>query len=172
MNKRIFIGIGIFWLIIILGFIGFKEFTLQTGTEVLLKLRPIDPRDMFRGDYVILNYEISTLDLNSLQTDAQFFNTSDKVYVTLNEVEGYGVASGIYKNVPKEELFIKGTVKDAFNDRIMAEYGIESYFVPEGQGDKIQRQARGDVDIKVAIDKFGNAVIKQILIEGKEVQFE
>jgi len=39
-KKKIFIIIGIFWLIIIGGFIGFKEFTLQTGNEVLLKTRP------------------------------------------------------------------------------------------------------------------------------------
>ena len=28
---------------------------LRTGQEVLLDVRPIDPRDLLRGDYVILN---------------------------------------------------------------------------------------------------------------------
>ena len=46
MNKKIFIGIGVFWLIIIIGFIASKEFTLQTGEEVILKTRPVDPRDL------------------------------------------------------------------------------------------------------------------------------
>jgi uncharacterized membrane-anchored protein len=61
-KKRIFIGIGIFWVLIIGGFIGFKEFTLRTGEEVLLKTLPVDPRDLFRGDYVILRYDVSRVD--------------------------------------------------------------------------------------------------------------
>jgi len=53
MNKKtIFILLAVFWLIIIGGFIGFKEYTLRTGQEVVLKTVPIDPRDLFRGDYI------------------------------------------------------------------------------------------------------------------------
>ena len=31
---------------------------LRNGQEVLLKVEPIDPRDLLRGDYVRLGYEI------------------------------------------------------------------------------------------------------------------
>ena len=122
--------IGIFWLVIIFGFIAFKEFTLQTGEEVLLKPRPIDPRDLFRGDYVILTYEISTLDANTLQKDVTEFKQDDKVYVSLNKVDNYGVASGVYINKPKDGLFIKGTVKDVQGSRLNIEYCIKNYFFP------------------------------------------
>ena len=30
---------------------------LNTGKKILLKCEPIDPRSLFSGDYVILNYE-------------------------------------------------------------------------------------------------------------------
>ena len=30
---------------------------LEDGREVVLKNVPVDPRDLFRGEYVILNYE-------------------------------------------------------------------------------------------------------------------
>ena len=33
--------------------------TLTTGETILLRVVPVDPRDLFRGDYVILSYEIS-----------------------------------------------------------------------------------------------------------------
>ncbi|MFC1648119.1 GDYXXLXY domain-containing protein [Nanoarchaeota archaeon] len=170
MNKnKVFLLIALFWIIIIFGFIGVKEYTLKTGEEVILKTRPVDPRDFFRGDYVILNYEISTLDLASLEADT--FNVDDKIYVTLNQQDGFGIPSGAYRTSPEEGLFIKGTVKEVKDDRVDIEYGIESYFVPEGEGKVIERQRSGNVDVKVVIDKYGTAMIKAVLIDGEEVIF-
>jgi len=34
------------------------EYVLNTGQEILMKTRPVDPRDILRGDYVILNYDL------------------------------------------------------------------------------------------------------------------
>jgi uncharacterized membrane-anchored protein len=34
---------------------------LRDGTEVTLQTRPVDPRDLLRGDYVVLRYDISQL---------------------------------------------------------------------------------------------------------------
>ena len=34
---------------------------LRDGTEVKLQTRPVDPRDLLRGDYVVLGYDISQL---------------------------------------------------------------------------------------------------------------
>ena len=39
---------------------------LRSGTEVLLKTAPVDPRDLLRGDYVILTYDISTISTTSI----------------------------------------------------------------------------------------------------------
>ena len=170
MNKKIFVGIGIFWLVLILGFIAVKEFTLQTGQEVLLKIQPVDPRDLFRGDYVVLNYDISRLDLSSLAADSTEFKENDRVYITLNIVDGYGAAKGVFKNKPAEGLFLKGTVRKDSSNILSVEYGIESYFVPEGEGRKIEG-ARGNLVVKAAIDKNGNVGIKNLILEGREVRF-
>ena len=171
-KKNIFLLVGVFWLIILLGFVIIKEFTLQTGEEVLLKTRPVDPRDLFRGDYVVLRYEISTLDLGSIPTDYTGFENGDKIYVGLSIKEEYGSPSKIYRNSPKEGLYLKGTVKDVRNNMLNVEYGIENYFVPEGEGRAIERQTGGNLDVKVSIDKFGNAGIKTLLIDGQEVDFK
>lgn len=173
-KNRIFILIGIFWLIIILVFIASKEFTLRTGKEVLLKTVPVDPRDLFRGDYVILRYEISRLDLNNLTTDYINYEIGNKVYVVLEKEDGYGVASKIFRNSPKEEgLFLKGAVKNVRDKSLSIEYGIESYFVPEGKGKEIERfRERKKLDVKVSIDRFGSAAIKSLLMDGKEIRFK
>ncbi|HEY8899147.1 MAG TPA: GDYXXLXY domain-containing protein, partial [Chthoniobacterales bacterium] len=45
----------------ILGLVALYAWQSQTpGPRYLLQTRPVDPRDLLRGDYVILGYEIST----------------------------------------------------------------------------------------------------------------
>jgi uncharacterized membrane-anchored protein len=36
----------------LLGMVGIKQYTLSTGTPIVLKTEPIDPRSLFQGDYV------------------------------------------------------------------------------------------------------------------------
>ena len=40
---------------------------LRQGSEVTLQTRPVDPRDFLRGDYVVLNYEITNLPAGALK---------------------------------------------------------------------------------------------------------
>lgn len=173
-TKRLFILIAVFWLVIIAGFIATKEFTLRTGSLVLLKTVPIDPRDLFRGDHISLRYDIGTLNPGRVRASHTDFNIGDKIYVSLNKVNGYGVVSGIHKNSPENgELFLKGRVKNVHGKRLTVQYGIESYFVPEGKGEEIETErARGrKLDVLVSIDRFGNAAIKSLFIDGEQVRF-
>ena len=39
------------------------------GQEVTLAVRPVDPRDLFRGDYVALSFEIETVPVNLFEHD-------------------------------------------------------------------------------------------------------
>ena len=154
------------------GFIAQKEYTLRTGHEVLLQTVPIDPRDLFRGDYVILRYGISTIDTAEIQSDRKEYEKGDKVYLSLETEGKYVSPRSLHTSPPGEGLYIKGRVRDVRDARLTIEYGIESYFVPEGEGKVIERQLGKDVDVKTAIDKSGNAAIKALLIDGQEVSFD
>jgi len=70
-------------ILIIFGIIIFKMIVLTGGTEVLLKIEPVDPRDPFRGDYVTFRYNISNLDFY-LFSNKQIKN-GDTVYVILQK---------------------------------------------------------------------------------------
>jgi len=189
-QKKIFYLTVVFWLLIFSGFIAYKEYTLRTGTEVMLKTLPVDPRDLFRGDYVTLNYEIGTLDMEKLQAENSYFYNDEPVYLALELKNEYGTPKGIYTTPPEDELYIKGKVKDIIYDwetdesgimteeatikKLRVDYGIKSYFVPEGRGmeiEKVQQTGRKEVDAKVIIDKYGNAIVKSLLIDGKEIEF-
>lgn len=171
-KKKIFIGLGVFWLVILGGFIGIKEFTVRSGEEVILKTLPVDPRDLFRGDYVVLRYELSRIDLSTLPGSPEFV-ANDSIYAELEKDPlGYGKITKLSKEAPQGKLYIKGVVRSVYNQTIQAEYGIESYFVPAGKGYAIERLRGKGVDAKVAVDRFGNAIIKTLLIDGQEVDFK
>ncbi len=170
-KKKIFIIIAVYWLVIFAGLIAFKEFTLRTGTEVLLESRPVDPRDLFRGDYVALAYKIGVI--NYALLNGQSFADGDRIYVLLRiDENGKGIPVAVSKNRPKEGVFIKGTVvnrRPRYDNNLEVVYGIESYFVPEGTGRDIEKNIE-DVYTKVVVDAFGHAVIKSLVVNGKEVK--
>ncbi len=165
-NNRKFLLLGLFWLIIIIVFIGSEEFTLRTGREVLLKTQPVDPRDLFRGDYVVLNYEISSLDLSMFSGRADEFMPGDRVYVALDPNNKCASPIGIYKAEPKTGIFVKGTVRSMSGNNLSVKYGIENYFVPEGKGREIEGSRGDNLVIRASVDRFGTAAIKDLLING------
>jgi len=153
-----------------------KQRTLLTGTPVLLKTEPVDPRSLFRGDYVVLNYAISTLDYGAVAGD-DTFDRHDDVFVVLRRGETYWEPVSIHRHMPSrapDTVVIRGEVEytrvwidNESRDGIRVRYGIESYFVPEGEGREIELPRNdGKVAILVAVDDRGNAAIKAVLIDG------
>ena len=54
---------------------------LRSGQEARLEVVPVDPRDLLRGDYVILDYRIGTVDIPKDATTP--FTRGQQVFVTL-----------------------------------------------------------------------------------------
>ncbi|WMW21471.1 GDYXXLXY domain-containing protein [Methanolobus mangrovi] len=150
-----------------------KYVTLNQGKEIVLKTEPVDPRDVFRGDYVILNYEISSVNLNETPYDYEFMD-GESIYAVLSEKTTYWGIDSISHAKPAigdKDVCMKGTVTRNTGDAIMIEWGIESYFVPEGEGWQIQEQM-DNISVIVSVDTDCSAVVKQLLLNGEPVEFE
>ena len=79
-------------IVFLVAMIGMQWSTLTYGTKIILKTQPVDPWDLFRGDYVILNYEISSLDLKTIATaGTKEFKPGDTVYVSLEKKVDIGL---------------------------------------------------------------------------------
>ncbi|MBS4023541.1 MAG: GDYXXLXY domain-containing protein [Dethiobacter sp.] len=153
---------------------GAKGYTLAYGTKIYLKTLPVDPWDLFRGDYVILRYEISELDLKTVTSGSDIYNRNDKVYVTLEEQGKYWVARSVSKRRPDDgSLAISGTVRyyNEYSNTLHVIYGIESYFVPQHQGRSIE-DSRATLDAEVSVDRWGNSGLSRLFINGEEVRFQ
>ena len=165
--------------IIIFAIVIFKMSVLTGGTDVLLKIAPVDPRDMLRGDYATFQYDISNLD--SYISGGQQIRNGDTVYVVLRQSGKYYFAQNVQKTKPTDGgIFIKGTVasggvetqSDVFqnqnfgNSRIHFVYGVEDYFIPEGKGQGFSFFNK-EAAARVVIDENGNAVLKQLYVDDK-----
>jgi hypothetical protein len=81
--------------------------------------------------------------------------------------------------VTAPEVLIRGRVAYScgsgrtFCDRLTIKYGLESYFVPEGEGRKLE-QARNQQKLRVvaAVLPSGRAAIKRLLLDGEPVYEE
>ena len=102
---------------------------LQTGREVVLKIKPRDPRDPFKGYYSSLNYDISQLDPRLMAGGHPEFTAGDTAYVVLrNGPEGDAVPVSLYRSMPVAmtgDVVARGTVGTVSPDRISLTYGIE-----------------------------------------------
>jgi uncharacterized membrane-anchored protein len=178
-NKIIIILIAIFWFVSLSSMIVYKQYTIITGEQVLLKTVPIDPRDLFRGDYVILSYEdISTIkvDLEDSKSISSSFNNKYEIdiYIILDKDADTNIASyqGVSTTKPESGLFIKGKASKSYGDKndsnmyLNINYGIESFFVPEGKGLEIERSL-GEIYTNVSIDRNGNAVLRNLYLNDQ-----
>lgn len=159
---------------------------LREGREVTLQTQPVDPRDLLRGDYVVLQYDISQLPAGALagQPAAE---RHPVVFVKLAPN-----ANGLYEAVSVHaapvavtapEVLIRGRVayyggscgtgRQTFCEKLVIKYGLESYFVPEGEGRKLE-QARNAQKLRVVASVLpsGRAAIKRLLLDGEPVYEE
>jgi len=130
-----------------------------TGQTVLLQVEPVDPRDLFRGDHVILGYSFSRV--GSLGDDAQ----GAPAYVTLApEADGVHYRGGLPSITPPPPgtLHLRGT----FDAPGRATFGIETFYVQEGTGHQYEQAVRDHrLWAEIAVSPDGRGAVKRLVIE-------
>ena len=147
-------------LIIIGSFLIYLAWPSITGKTIILDTRPVDPFDLFRGQYMTINYQINTIPLLNGIKDGE------TVYVTLKEDDkGIWQYESTAMSIPQKKDFIKGTVERVDTSTMRVTYGVEQYFFERGAN----LPMRGiQVKLKVAAD--GQARIDKLLQDGKPVK--
>lgn len=151
---------------------------LANGREIILPIRPVDPRDLFKGDYARLGFDISQLDSALVRDQASVppRGKPNTVYVTLDmQPDGawkpVAVADSLPASVASGQVVLKGRTQRF--DRRRVSYGIERYYVPEGTGGNIEELARkSKLSAIVAVDGRGNAAIKGLVTDGRKIYEE
>jgi uncharacterized membrane-anchored protein len=170
MKSKLFIlttilGLQTVW---VLGTAFVQEHALSSGAIVNLETQPVDPRDLLRGDFVILSYKISDVPLSLFsppRTNTLVPGTT--VYVLLEPRGQFHqlVRAGLEPFRPeKGQVQLRGQTVARWGGRegVRVEYGLERYHVPEDTGNP-----RGKLTVQAAVPASGRPSIKQLLVDGQ-----
>ena len=160
-RRAVLIAGVVFQVLVLLSMVAsaLKPRLASASRTVLLRVIPVDPRDLFRGDYVILSYEISRMPVAGAGPSA----SGQPVFVTLAPEPDNRHYRGVSASLTPGALpYIRGTLSEA--GRIT--FGIESYFVPEGQGKPYEAAAVSrKLSAEILLAPDGQAALKSLVIE-------
>jgi uncharacterized membrane-anchored protein len=169
---------------------GEREWILRSAPCVWLRTAPVDPRDLFRGDYVTLGYEISTIPAEKfgprLKThmtalakhyaDHQYYEHNRELVICaaldVHPESGVAEIAAADLTPPPSGLFIKGRVRPYMTNNqtsLMAvAYGIDAFYVQQGKGRELERRTpegapagvQVPMEMQIALGRNGTAVLK------------
>jgi len=132
------------------GMVAYHNVKLSGAKRVILKTVPYDPMSMFRGRYVNLRYEISSLPRKLLKdATVEDIKGGEDLFVKLKKEGDIWVADSVYKKRPddKSGVYIRGRLRDYWfsrsGDKLSLEYGIEAYFLNEDSAKEVDKANLG-----------------------------
>ncbi len=175
-------------LLIILAIPSQSLYTYAFGKTVTIQTVPVDPYDLIRGYSQTLRYDILSnwSDLKKLP-GGENLEQGATFYVTLQAPEmldkeppipwiPIAVSNEKPKNLTANQIVLAGNNVDYRG----AVYGLETYYMPEDQREKInqeirelQRQDNGKIPfvVEVKIDSRGKAIPLSLWISDRKYQF-
>ena len=131
-----------------------KETILRNGTDIILKVEPVDPRSLLQGDYVELSYNIS-------QVESE--NFSQQVYVLVEkDAKGIYQIKEIYDTIEEareEKTEENQAILTGKSNGETITYGIEHFFIEEGTGREVEQNAKY---AKIRVGSNGDAILISI----------
>lgn len=157
---------------------------LRNGADIRLKTLPVDPRDLLRGDYVILSYPISTIPKSIVTGAVPKVNGRERLVVRLKPgTDGLWTATeASFGTLAPEEgsVLLRTQPFDYYSvtdgvqpDSLFVSYGLERYYVPEGEG-KVLEDARNqeELEVEARVSKDGTPQIARLILRGEPVYDE
>ncbi|MGK0297380.1 MAG: putative membrane-anchored protein [Gammaproteobacteria bacterium] len=142
---------------------GNAVFPLLTGKEIKIKVVPVDPRSLFRGNYARLNYDISRVKLTD---NTRELRKNEIVYVSLKLNEfGLYEQDGVSLLRPDSGIFIRGRTQETRTGMLQVRYGIEAFFAPKEKALDLESKLRSGGIAIIMIAKNGKSALKDIIAE-------
>jgi len=173
MKSKILFGCVALQLLILAVMAGQREWVRRTGRAVYFRTAPVDPRDVMRGDYVRLSYDISRVprELWRGPLPAQITNLAavprdTRVYASLQlQEDGVAQLVSLGLDQPRGGLYIRGRTETSSPEQINVRYGLEALFLEQGKGLELEagRSRNGiqvPLEMKAAVSPNGIVVLQ------------
>lgn len=180
-TKKQILFAGLVPLVILLAMTVLPILTILFGEEILLQTRPYDPRDLFRGDHVVLNYEIDEVDIEKFPEELKEENAYEKyrnkkIYAVLKKEEQFYNIDYMTYEKPRDNIYLTGRLSyfhpfqssDLKIQNIQVDYNLDKYFVPENTGTDLEEMSRqGKLAAKIRV-RNGYAILVEVLPKSDE----
>jgi uncharacterized membrane-anchored protein len=164
-RARLFVGAVVVHAFVLVGWALGLEWEIARASRVRLAVAPRDPRDLLRGVYVDLRFEINEIPASMIAGDRP--GSGDAVWVTLAARDGgYAAvaASGTRPTPAPDQRVIAGHVQSYPGARsLFVQYGIERFYVPERAG----AVPRGKLEAEVALSPSGRPFLTRLFVDGR-----
>jgi uncharacterized membrane-anchored protein len=157
--------------LILLGMCFNPLLTLINGEEVILQTKPVDPSDLFRGDYVTLRYEVEEVPEKLVDkkvlTQLKDGRGNLVVFVILKEKNGIHSPVKVTLEKPKSGVFLKGEIDYTGTNMdgeqvAFIQYSMDKYFVEDNTGNAWENAStKGEILAKVKVYN-GYAILTDI----------
>ena len=164
-NKRyIMIGLGLTicaQLLVMAGVLMKAYYPIWVGQEIKVKTQPIDPRDIFRGNYAQLRYDFS--DLFVTETD-KAIRENEIVYVQLKPQGEVYIYDNYTFKPPESGIYLKGRLGNQHWNRksYRATFGIEAFFAEKEEALRLERELRNRAVAVLRVAKNGQAALVRV----------
>ncbi|WP_148822154.1 GDYXXLXY domain-containing protein [Campylobacter concisus] len=175
MKIKVLIVAVVFQISLIGIMLGYALMPLYFGQEVRVRVSLYDPRDLFRGNYVDLNYEFSNFhsrNFDENDEDDRYIDQYDervrdgaRVYAVLKpDVNGTYSFAKFSISKPDNGVFLAGR----YDGYSLVKYGIEQFYMsPDSAANTEDEMREEDVDayaILMVMDN-GKARLKDLIIQ-------
>ncbi|MDF1780547.1 MAG: GDYXXLXY domain-containing protein [Alcanivoracaceae bacterium] len=162
-----------------------------TGQPIRVQVQPVDPRDLFRGNYARLQYSFNVID-ETLWHGGDTPKKGQRVYVTLVQNEaGSWDAAAISDEPPEDGMFLRGRFKYVWSaprdrvegpdgkatwvksdtpDRYRIEYGVEAWFAPKEKAQALELALRDEAWATLYVADNGKAALFAVETSPKDVE--
>ncbi|ORI07926.1 hypothetical protein A3835_05470 [Campylobacter concisus] len=175
MKIKVLIVAVVFQILLIVIMLGYALMPLYFGQEVRVRVNLYDPRDLFRGNYVDLNYEFSNFhsrNFDENDEDNRYIDQYDervrdgaRVYAVLKpDVNGTYSFAKFSIRKPENGVFLAGR----YDGYSLVKYGIEHFYMsPDSAANTEDEMREEDVHayaILMVMDN-GKARLKDLIIQ-------
>ena len=145
---------------------------LRSGREVIVPMRPVDPRDLFHGHYVRLGYDFSRAEVTKIRdfapadrSGSEIFPPVDRIYVVLKKDAEHPpfweLSHFLLKRPARQkegEVFLRCNVTAPGPRDAGLRCGIERFYAPKEKARALERELGGRWRFD---QKLGRTVLKK-----------
>ena len=151
---------------------------LAGGTEVTIRSAMRDPRDLFRGHYVVLNLDVGLVTEEMLAGMSS--SPGEKVFVELKpDADGMWTIDRVHDTMPESPAgpVVAGTIGSRVTRDGIEGYAVDlpfdRYFAPKVRALALERLGRDSkLAVILSVGKGGAAAIKGIVADGERIYDE